>query len=117
MTRSITLSSAEFYVDGPTVECYIGHPDEDILDRLDAVAPMADVTRGLVGRGVARCRPEDHFDLDIGRQIAAARAQVDLARKIEEATIAAVRTEADYRMTEALNEFVDAFERLIELSR
>jgi len=54
----------------------------------------------LIGTGIARCRPEDHFDEQIGFTLATARAMqhlcTQLIESVEEETIATVVSEKDY---------------------
>lgn len=39
---------------------------------------------GLAGTGTARCKPGDHYDRNIGADLALGRALADLGRRIEE---------------------------------
>lgn len=50
----------------------------------------------LIGIGVARCRPEDHYEADVGLDIASARAAADLARQHEERALRRSLSEIEY---------------------
>ena len=73
-------------------------------------------TEGLEGVGIARCRPEDHYDPQLGAYIATSRAIADLARATEARVVGLVRTEQEHqldqlgeRFSEAINEFVETY--------
>lgn len=61
----------------------------------DSIGEM--LTPGEVGVGVARCRPEDHFEEEVGLAIATARAAKDLSEKGERAALALSMTEEGYQ--------------------
>ena len=53
---------------------------------------------GLVGTGIARCRPDDHFDDVVGEKIATARAVQDLGRAMEARSLLESIPESEYLM-------------------
>ena len=69
-----------------------------------AIAINPELTEGIVGYGRARCRKVDHYQIELGLEIAAARALADFAQKCEEAATAAVRTENEFQTSAALDE-------------
>lgn len=120
--RTVSINSIEFEFLGATTIAHVHHPDQDILDRLCTVPVWPELVADLVGTGVARCRPEDHYDEDIGRYIAATRAMRHLGKQIEARVIASVVSEQQFQVdqageaaSDALNDLIGAMNRVLEL--
>jgi len=72
-------------------------PEGEAMGRFRIQAVRPELDRGLIGYGEARCRPEDHFDRDIGEHIAVARAMADFAGQVVQRAAAMSVTEDQYR--------------------
>lgn len=71
------------------------------FDGLTTIAPIfADEgsllePQGVVGRGVARCRPDDVYDKEIGQRIALGRAIADFGQQVTELAVSESVSQAD----------------------
>lgn len=116
----IRYVAVDLETDGQTTIAHVGPLGPTDLDHLGLTSLESEMTRGLVGVGIARCRPEDHYDQTIGTYIAVSRAMADIAAQIEARAVAAVVTERQYQLSElgkagaaAINEVIETFNEAI----
>ena len=113
----VSALNAEVETDGTTTIATVSSfgPDE-MLARFGLVAVSPEFLNGINGVGIARCRPEDHYDEVIGTYIAVSRANADFVRQVEDRVIASVITEKQHRldnigeaMAGAINDLTEVF--------
>lgn len=90
----------------------------DIDDRVTTVTATIENLEGdtLSAIGQAKCRKEDHFDLDVGASIAGGRALGKLAERIVQDAEERVETEQQYsnrKAAEALRDIGAMFDRAL----
>lgn len=117
MTRANTEARiiADVQIDGrTTIATARGLTPEEWA--LIGVRPLRyEFTEGLVGYGIARCRPEDHYDEGIGVYLAVTRAGRNLLEQIEQRALAAVQTQQQFEVIEAAEDAADAINELLDI--
>lgn len=66
-----------------------------------------DVGISVEGYGLARCKPGDHFDVNVGIDIATGRALQELGKQLEQQGLDASITESQHEWTEGFHKFAD----------
>lgn len=113
--------NVELELAGPTTIATVTPPTPEQYRRRGQVAMRPEFTEGLSGVGIARCRPEDHYDQGIGIYLATIRAHQNFLEQVAQRVVASVETETEYqqriageRVAAALQEVVDSFNNALE---